>query len=673
MTKNPFFRDWNDNFGLPPFDEIEVAHFEPALERAFEEQRENIKKIANDPDAPSFENTIEALERDAPLQAKIGAVFHNLAGTDSTAEIEALQRKFAPLYAELSTEIMQNEALFGRVATLYETRATLGLSEEQLRVLELYHQMFERAGATLEGAARTEYGAILKRLAELGTAFTQNLLADERDWHLELTKQDFEGCPDFVIAAAKAAADERGLGGYCLTLSRSLIVPFLQFSSRRDLRQKAFIAWGKRGENGGKTDNRAIVKETLELREKRAALLGFETFSHFKLAPEMAGGPKAVEDLLSAVWAPAQKSALKDAAKLEAMLKADGEEGPLQPWDWRYYAEKLRQQEYALDEAALKPYFQLDQMIAAAFHVANRLFGLEFKEIDAPLYHADARAWEISRDGRHMAVFVSDYFARAGKRSGAWCSRFRSQGKLDFDKRPHVINVCNFAKAPEGQPALLNFDDARTLFHEFGHALHYILSDVTYEFISGTSVARDFVELPSQLYEHWLSVPEILEEFATHAETGEKLPTALLDKLKAAENFDMGFATVEYLASAFVDLAFHSEPAPSDPMQKQAEVLDRIGMPAAITMRHATPHFAHVFSGDGYSSGYYSYMWSEVMDADAFVAFEETGDAFNAEMAAKLEKHIYSAGGSKPPQALYTAFRGAMPDVGPLLEGRGLA
>ncbi|MEM7241262.1 MAG: M3 family metallopeptidase [Pseudomonadota bacterium] len=669
---NPFFQDWNANFGLPPFEKIDICHFAPAFEAAFVEQRKNIKQIAENPAPPSFENTIEAMEEDAPLQSKVAAVFFNLAGTDSTPEIQELERKLSPLFAELRSEIMQNEALFERVDTLFQSQDTLGLSEEQLRVLELYHQMFRRSGAKLEGTDRAAYADVTKRLAELGTAFTQNVLADERAWTMALTRSDLEGCPDFLIDAAQAAAEERGADGYVITLSRSLVVPFLQFSPRRDLRQKAFAAWTKRGANGGDTDNRDIVAETLALREKRAHLLGYPNFSSYKLEPEMAGTPEAVEELLNSVWGPAKAAYLKDHAALSTLLKNDGIKDDLRAWDWRYYAEKLRAEKYALEEAELKPYFQLDQMLAACFDVAHRLFNLEFKELDIPLHHPDARVWEISRNGRHMAIFVGDYFARSGKRSGAWCSRFRSQSNLNGEKRPHVINVCNFAKAPKGQPSLLNFDDARTLFHEFGHALHYILSDVTYDFISGTSVARDFVELPSQLYEHWLSVPEILEKFATHANTGAPIPQALLAKLKAAENFDQGFATIEYLASAFVDLAFHTEDPPTDPMQKQAEILDRIGMPPAAIMRHATPHFAHVFSGDGYSSSYYSYMWSEVMDADAFQAFEETGDPFNPDLAQKLEGHIYSKGGSKPPKDLYEAFRGKMPDVGPLLEGRGL-
>ena len=366
------------------------------------------------------------------------------------------------------------------------------------------------------------------------------------------------------------------------------------------------------------------------------------------------------------VWSPAKAAAARDTAKLEALI---AEEGANHPHDWRHYAEKLRKREHDLDEAELKPYLSLDAMIAAQFDVAQRLFGLSFEPLDVPLHHPDARAWEVKKGKRHMGVFIGDYFARSSKRSGAWCSSFRSQRKLGGEVRPVTINVCNFAKA---EPALLTWDDARTLFHEFGHALHNLMSDVTYPMISGTSVARDVVELPSQLYEHWLAVPDILRTHARHVHTSEPMPEALLEKVLGAETFDQGFATVEYLASALVDLDFHDGPAPSDPMAAQAKTLARLGAPAAIPMRHATPHFQHIFAGDGYSSGYYSYMWSEVMDADAFAAFEETGDPFHPELAEKLLTHIYAAGGSADPDQLYTAFRGQMPGPDALLKGRGL-
>jgi peptidyl-dipeptidase Dcp len=532
--------------------------------------------------------------------------------------------------------------------------------------------MFVRSGAKLEGAGRDRLRIIAERLASLGTAFGQNVLADEKAWALPLGHDDLEGLPSWLVAAAAEAATERGQEGHVITLSRSLIVPFLQHSPRRDLRERAFRAWVTRGENGGATDNRAIAAEMLGLREERARLLGFPSFAAFKLEPQMARTPEAVRSLLMAVWEPARARAESDGARLEELLRRDGVNGPLEAWDWRYYAAIRQREEHDLDEAEVKAYFALDAIVAAAFDVAARLFGLSFHPFEAALHHPDARAWEVRRGERHMGVFIGDYFARSSKRSGAWCSSFRDQSRLDGEVRPIAINVCNFAKAPKGEPCLLTFDDARTLFHEFGHALHVLMSDVTYEFISGTSVAQDFVELPSQLYEHWLETPEVLEAHARHAVTGASMPRDLLDRVVAARNYDQGFATVEYVASALVDLDFHDGPAPADPMAAQASTLAGLGMPRAIVMRHATPHFQHVFAGDGYSSGYYSYMWSEVMDADAFAAFRETGDVFDPATAGRLAANIYSAGGSREEADLYVAFRGRMPGVEALLERRGL-
>ena len=666
---NPLLSDWTGPFGLPPFGEIRDEDFAPAFEAGLAQGRAAVAAIAGNPEPPTFANVIEALELAGDLLDRVAGVFYNLAGSDSNPAREALQRDLAPKMSAYASEMTNNRALFARIGALWAGRDGLGLNDEQLRVLMLYRRMFVRAGAELQGAASERLTAVKARLAVLGTRFTQNLLADERDWFIELGDGDLDGLPALVVAAAKAAAEERGLQGQIVTLSRSLIVPFLQYSSRRDLRERAYVAWGARGETAGETDNRGIAAETLALRDERARLLGYDSFAAFKLEPEMARVPEAVEGLLMRVWAPARARAEADAAVLTAMLRGDGINGALEPWDWRYYAGKRRLAEHGLDEAALKPYLSLEAMTAAAFDCAGRLFGLEFAPVDVALYHPDARAWDVTRAGRHLAVFIGDYLARGSKRSGAWCSTFRDQRKVGGEVRPVVVNVCNFAK---GAPTLLSYDDARTLFHEFGHALHQILSDLTYGFISGTSVARDFVELPSQLFEHWLEVPEVLARHARHHETAEAMPQAMLDRLLAAQTFDMGFSTVEYVASALVDLAFHRGGSVADPMAKQAEVLERLGMPHAIRMRHATPHFAHVFAGDGYSSGYYSYMWSEVMDADAFAAFEEAGDAFDPATAAKLERFILAAGGSQDAEALYTAFRGRMPGVEALLKGRGL-
>ena len=667
---NPLLSDWKTPFELAPFAAISDEDFAPALEEALRAHETEIAAIAQDGTEPDFDSVIGALEAAGEALDKVLGVFFTVAGADSNPKREALQREFSPKLARHFAAVTANKALFARIEAVWARRDALDLTAEQARVLMLTRRGFVRAGAALEGEAAVRMEDIKARLAELGTAFTQNLLADERDWFLALDEGDLEGLPGFVVEAARAAGKEKGAAGPVVTLSRSLIVPFLQFSSRRDLRQTAFEAWGARGANGGETDNREIAREILELREERARLLGHNNFARFKLETEMARTPEAVRDLLMAVWAPARVRAEADAAVLEEMMHADGVNGRLKPWDWRYYAEKRRKAEHDLDEAALKPYLPLEGMIAAAFGCAGRLFGLEFAKLDVPLYHPDCRAWEVTRDGQHVAVFIGDYFARGSKRSGAWCSAMRAQAKWPEKQAPVVINVCNFAK---GEPCLLSYDDARTLFHEFGHALHQMLSDVTYESVSGTSVARDFVELPSQLFEHWLEVPEVLREFAVHVETGEPMPEAMLEKVLGAANFDQGFQTVEFVASAMVDLAFHDGDAPADVMAKQAELLQQLGLPHAITMRHASPHFAHVFAGDGYSSGYYSYMWSEVMDADAFEAFAEAGNAFDPATAKRLEDAILSTGGSVDAGELYERFRGRLPGVEALLKGRGLA
>ncbi|MBW4973550.1 M3 family metallopeptidase [Roseovarius mucosus] len=667
---NMLLADWNTAFDLAPFDAISDADFAPAFDTALAQARTEVMAIAENSAPPSFANTIEALEASGKGLDRVLSVFYTLAGADSNPKRQELQREFAPKLAAYSSELYGKKALFSRIESLWAARDTLDLTPEEARLLMLTHRGFRRSGAALTGDEEARMRQIMARLAELGTAFTQNLLADEAGWHMELSEADLEGLPDFLVDAARLAGREKGLEQPVITLSRSLIVPFLQFSPRRDLRKKAYESWVSRGAMGGETDNREVATEILRLRAERAALLGYESFAAYKLETEMAKTPEAVRDLLMAVWEPAKAQVKRDAARLTEMMQADGINGELEPWDWRYYAEKRRQAEHDLEEAALKPYLSLEGMIAAAFGCANRLFGLEFRALDVALYHPDCRAWEVTRNGSHVAVFIGDYFARGSKRSGAWCSAMRGQAKRPAVQGPVVINVCNFAK---GDPALLSYDDARTLFHEFGHALHQMLSDVNYESISGTSVARDFVELPSQLYEHWLEVPEVLERYATHVTTGEAMPRELLEKLLKAANFDQGFQTVEYVASALVDLAFHEGEAPADIMTKQLEILDNLGMPRAITMRHASPHFAHVFSGDGYSSGYYSYMWSEVMDADAFASFEEAGGAFDVERAKALESHILSRGGSEDAETLYLKFRGRMPGVAALLKGRGLA
>jgi len=678
-SSNPLLEPWATPYGIPPFESIAPEHYGPAFDAAIAEQKAEIDSLAADTEAPTFANTVEALERSGATLKRVGGVFFNLAGSHTNDAIQAIEREMAPRLAKHRNSIFMNEALFHRVDALHRDKDCLGLSSEQARLLDRYHTIFVRAGARLGAEDKARLAAITERLASLGTQFSQNVLADERDYRLVLENgEDLAGLPPFLRdAAAQAAADSGLAGKYVITLSRTSIEPFLQFSSRRDLREQAFKAWIRRGEGGGATDNTAIIAEMVRLRAERAKLLGYETFADFKLADTMAKTPEAVRSLLDEVWAPARRRAMEERDDLQAHAQTQGDNIVIEPWDWRYYAEQVRIARHDLDEAAIKPYFQLDRIIEAAFETANRLFGLNFQELqDFPRYHPDIRAWKVvDAAGTLIGIFIGDYFARPSKRSGAWMSAFRSQEKLTGDVRPIIVNVMNFSKGGRGEPSLLSFDDAKTLFHEFGHALHGLLSDVTYPLLAGTGVSTDFVELPSQLYEHWLSRPEILRRFATHYRTGEPIPEALLDRLMAARNFNQGFATVEYLASAFVDLDLHrlTDAAHVDASAFERASLDRIGMPREIVMRHRTPHFTHVFAGDGYSSGYYSYLWSEVLDADAFNAFEETGNVFDGETAARLKRYIYSAGNLRDPADAYRAFRGRLPTAEALLAKRGLA
>jgi peptidyl-dipeptidase Dcp len=679
INTNPLLQTWETPFGLPPFGDIELEHFKPAFAEAFKVQRAEIDAIAENNEEPDFTNTIEVLEGAGRQLRQAAAVFFNLSGSHTNEGLQEIERDVAPQFARHQMETLLNARLFARINALFEAKDRLDLNPEQQRVLERYHTMFVRAGARLEGDDRQRMNEINQRLAVIGTQFSQNILHDESSYELLLEEErDLAGLPDFLIAAAGRNAADRGHAGkYAITLSRSSIEPFLQFSDMRELREQAFNAWISRGEGGGDSDNREIVTETLNLREQRAKLLGYDTYATYKLDDQMAKTPEAVRDLLLAVWQPARARALDECEKLQKMVSEEGGNFNVEAWDWRYYSEKVRKQDHDIDEAEIKPYLQLNRIIEAAFDTANRLFGLSFKELEGmPVYHQDVRVFEVSdKTGQHVGIFIGDYFARPSKRSGAWMSNFRPQQKLDGDTSPIIVNVMNFAKGGDGEASLLTFDDARTLFHEFGHGLHGLLSDVTYPMISGTSVARDFVELPSQLFEHWLSEPQVLKKFAIHYKSGNPMPDELLKRLLAAENFNQGFSTVEYISSALVDMELHQLPTPGDlnVTEFERKTLAEIGMPKQITMRHRIPHFAHVFSGDGYSAGYYSYMWSEVMDADAFRAFEETGNVFDAQTAEKLKNHIYSAGGRQDPGEAYKAFRGKLPGIEALLEKRGLS
>jgi peptidyl-dipeptidase Dcp len=679
---NTALTDWNGLHGLPRFDAIEDQDFAPAFEAAFASHDAEIDAVAKDPAEPSFENTIVALELAGDDLSRISSLFWNKAGAHSNDAIQALERDIAPKMSRHYSKISMNAALFKRIDALWDAKDTLGLTLEQSRVLERHWKGFVKSGAKLPKPEQERLAAISEELAGLGANFGQNVLADEKGWALILSDEaDLVGLPDFLREAMASVATARGEDGkFAVTLSRSIIEPFLAMSERRDLREQAFKAWTSRGANGGDSDNREIVRKTLALRSEKAGMLGYANYAAYKLDNTMAKTPDAVNGLLKQVWGKALAKAKQEESDLAALIAAEGKNHEVMPWDWRHYAEKLRAQKFDFSEAELKPYFQLDKIIEACFDVAERLFGIRAVEVKGvAAYHPDVRTFEIrGASGKLTALFLGDYFARPSKRSGAWMSSFQSQHKLTLKNGaqgeiPIIYNVCNFAKPGEGKPALLSIDDALTLFHEFGHALHGMLSDVTYPTVSGTSVSRDFVELPSQLYEHWLIEPEILMTYAVHYQTGEPMPQALLDKVLAARTFNAGFATVEFTSSALVDMAFHTRDAVEDPMAVQKEVLTELGLPPSLVMRHATPHFQHVFAGDGYSAGYYSYMWSEVLDADAFAAFKEAGNAFDPEMARKLKDNIYSVGGSIDPEDAYTAFRGRLPSPEAMLAKKGLA
>jgi peptidyl-dipeptidase Dcp len=673
MTENPFFESWTTPFGMPPFDRIRPEHFPPAFDRGIAEQTAAISAIAGSAETPSFANTIEALERSGRLLERVSRVFFNLEASSTNDALEAIACDYAPKLAQYQMQIALNPALFTRIAELYSRRMEFGLDPDQLRLLERYHLRFVRSGALLNPEQRARMAAIAERLATLHTLFGQNVLHDERDWQMVLDAEDLDGLPGFARAAAARAAEERGITGrYLVSLARSAVEPFLTFSSRRDLRRTLWQAWTERGAHPGANDNTPLIREIMALRGEHTRLLGYETFADYRLDDSMAKTPAAVERLLLHVWAPAKDKALRERAALEAVARAEGLNEPIEPWDWRYYAEKVRKARYDVDEAEVKPYFVLDNMVQAAVGVAGRLFGLTFTaRDDIPVYHPDVRVWEV-RDsaGAHVGLFLHDNFARPGKQSGAWSSRYRDQESVDGRVTPIVVNNNNFAR---GDPTLLSFDDAKTLFHEFGHGLHALLSRVRYRSQSGTAVRRDFVEFPSQIFEHWMSAPETLRSYARHYRTGEPMPEDLLRRLLAARNFNQGFATVEYTAAALIDLELHRKAVNEtfDVAGFEREFLARMDVPREIGLRHRPPHFQHLFAGGGYAAGYYAYLWAEVLDADGFAAFIESGDVFDPELAARL-KDIYCAGDTRDPMELYRAFCGRDPTITALLQQRGL-
>ena len=667
---------WKGPLGLPDFSRIGDSAFGPVFDAALAAHEVEIEAIAGNAEAPAIDNTLAALELSGQLLERVSSIFWCRAGAHTNPAIQSLERDVAPKMARHFSAISMNERLFARIAALYQRRAALGLDAETLRVLEKTWKGFVRSGAKLDADGKKRLAAINEELSSLGTKFGQNVLADESEWALFLDAADLAGLPDFLRASMAEAAEMRGQKGrYAVTLSHSIYEPFTTFSERRDLREIAWRAFTMRGQNGGASDNTEVVRDLLHLRAEKAKLLGYSSYAALKLDDTMAKTPKAVHDLLDPVWQKALEKARADQKEFERLAAEAGSNETFAAWDWRFYQEKLRAEKFAFDEAELKPYLQLDRVIEACFDVATRLFGITFEEKQGiAAWHPDVRTFVVrNADGSERGVFLADYFARPSKRSGAWMSSLQSGYRLGAGAKPVIYNIMNFARPPKGEAALLSMDEARTLFHEFGHALHGMLSEVTWPSVSGTSVSRDFVELPSQLFEHWLTVPEVLEKHALHVATGKPMPKALLDKMLAARTFGAGFATVEFTASALVDMAYHaSADAPPEPLRFEAETLEKLSMPDTIAMRHRTPHFGHVFAGDGYSAGYYSYMWSEVLDADAFSAFEETGDPFDPATARKLRAHIYAAGGTKDPEELYRAFRGKMPSPEAMMEKRGL-
>ena len=681
-TSNPLLQPWNTAYGLPPFDAVESAQFEPAFEVALTEHRAEVNAIGAQRAAPSFDNTVAALDRSGRLLRRLEGLFYNLTSSETSPVLQAVERQMAPRLAAHRSAVSMHAALFARLDALHRERESLGLTPEQQRVLERYHLDFVRAGARLGPVEQKRYAAIMGRLAELTTRFGQNVLADESAFKLLLqTEADRAGLPDFLRAALRRAARDRGIeDGLLVTLSRSHIAPFLTFSERRDLREQAWRAWTTRGEHPGERDNRPVAREILSLRNEQARLHGFESYADYALTDTMAGRQSAVTRLLTQVWEPAKARAAQELDALNALAQSRGESFMLEPWDWRYYAEKVRQVRYDLDEATVKPYFPLERMVEALFDCAQRLFGITFAlQPQIAAYHPDVKVYEVrAADAAPIGVFLHDNFARASKRSGAWMSAFRLQSRNADEggapSLPIIINNNNFAKGALGEPTLLSFDDATTLFHEFGHGLHGLLSNVTYERVSGTHVLRDFVELPSQIFEHWLAEPAVLKRHARHYRTGEAIPDALIAKLHEARFFNQGFETVRYAASALVDMAAHAltEPQAPDVVEFERTELARIGAPAVVGMNHRMTHFQHLFSGSGYAAGYYVYLWAEVLDADGFDAFREAGDAFDAATANRLRDFIYSSGNSIEPSAAYRAFRGREPAVEPMLRQRGL-
>ena len=671
-----FLTEFDTQFGMPPFDQIVFDDFKPAFLQGMEEQAKEIDAIVNNSQAPTFENTIVALDNSGRLLGRVSRVFYGLRGAETNDSIQKLASELSPLLSEHRDNINLNEKLFERIKTIHDDSANLSLTTEQKKLLSDYYKGFVRSGIMLEEDAKNRLREINKEMSALTLKFGENLLNETNGYKLVIDdEKDLAGLPAGVVAAAAETAKNEGEEGkWVFTLQKPSWLPFLQYADNRDLREKLYKAMYMRGDNDNSNDNKKIINDLTNLRIERAQLLGFDSHADFILAENMAKNPANVYKLLNEVWEYALPQAKKEAAELQAMIDAEGGDFKLQSWDWWYYTEKLREQKYALNEEETKPYFKMENVREGVFMVANKLFGLSFKKLDnVPVYHPEVEAYEVlDNDGSHIAVFYTDYFPRAGKNAGAWMSSFRGQQVLDGENiRPLIYNVGNFTRPTQDTPSLLTLDEVETLFHEFGHALHGMLSNVTYSGVAGTSVSRDFVELPSQIMEHWAFHPEVLKLYAKHYQTGEVIPDSLIEKIDAASKFNMGFITTEFVAAALLDMDYHTQTKQQnfDVRDFEKKSMEKIGLIDEIIPRYRSTYFSHIFSG-GYSSGYYAYMWAEVLDADAFQPFIEKG-VFDQTTAQSFRDNVLSKGGSDDPMVLYKKYRGAEPNPVYLLKNRG--
>jgi peptidyl-dipeptidase Dcp len=674
---NPLLGKWEGPYGgVPAFDKIKVAHFKPAIEAAMAENMVEVEKIASNPEKPDFENTVAAMERSGQSLMRVQSIYGIWSSNMSDSSFQAVEQEMEPKLAAFSDKIMQNVKLFKRIESVYNSPEKAKLNPEQQRLSWLYYTNFVRAGAQLDSSAKAEVSAINQKLAGLFTQFSQNLLADESEKVIVLENEsDLAGLPPSFIDGAAAAAAKKKKGKWLISNTRSSIDPFLTYSGNRQLREKAWRMFVNRGDNGDAHDNNKIITEILQLRAKRAILLGYKTHAHWRLENTMAKTPERTLELMKEVWTPAVERVHEEVADMQAIADKENKNIKIAPWDYRYYSEKVRKARYDLDQNEVKQYLQLEKLREGMFWVAGELFDFSFTPVNnIPVYHPDVRVWEVKnkKNGALVGLWYFDPYAREGKRSGAWMNAYRDQQKLIGNVNTIVSNNANFIKGKEGEPVLISWDDAVTLFHEFGHALHGLSSNVTYPSLSGTNVVRDYVEFPSQLLEHWVSTPEVLQHFALHPQTGKPIPPELVKKIEKAATFNQGFKTTEYLASAFIDMKLHlAGDKKIDPDAFERETLASMGMPKELVMRHRTPQFAHIFSSDGYSAGYYSYLWSDVLTADAYTAFTEAGGPYDKAVAERLSKYVFSVGNTIDPETGYRSFRGRDPKIDALMKKRG--